>query len=278
MQSTITRCCALGLAIIALGTGLPVPASAASPPALVAAVKRGDCATAISQVNSQSGSMSDQTAFVAGRMLDEGLCVKQDSVAAAQYFERAADLGNKNAKLDYAAKVGLGEGSAQSYEIAGDICRSAGFDPQTRLSQYSLGYACTVLAVAGKHLRETLPTGAFVPGRGPALIDFSPASADIEVRATPQVGRGEAATGSIISRPLIDAQQEIKKAWRYALVQVPKPDATRLENRTVELSLDVDMTLEADREAVTHSGITATDGILLQGDFRQAGGVTTAGH
>jgi len=185
-------------------------------------------------------------------------------------------LGNRNAGLDYAAKVGLGEGTAQSYEVAGDICRKAGFDPQAKLSQYSLGYACTVLSVAGRLLRETLAQGAFRPGSGAARVEFSPASTELRILATPEVARGDPATGSQITRPLVDAQKVIEKAWRDALAAVPKPDATRLDNRSVEFSLDVDMTLEAGRDAARRGGVGMA-GTLLQGDVRQAGGATP-GH
>jgi TPR repeat protein len=276
MQSIATRS-AKGLAAFLLGLSFTaLAAGATSLPPLVVAIRHGDCVTAVKLVNAQVSSNDDQTPFVAGRMLDEGLCVKKDAAAATPYFARAVDLGNRSAKLDYAAKVGLREGTEQSYEIAGDTCRSAGFDPQAKLSHYSLGYACTVLGVADKLLRETLPERAFLPGSA-ALVEFTPASAEMRIRSTPQVGRGDASTGSIVRRPLVDAEQVIKKAWRDALAAVPKPDATRLDNQTVELSLDVDMTLETDREVVTRSGIAATDGILLQGDYRQAGGAAPAG-
>jgi TPR repeat protein len=180
-------------------------------------------------------------------MLDEGIYVKKDPVAATQYFAHAANMGYPAAALDYAAKVGLGEGTAQNYEGAGNLCHTAGLDPQNQVSRYALGYACTVRGIAGKLLRETLPQGAFRPGTGEALIEFSPSTSQMRVRSTPKVGRGEMATGSNIRRPLVDAQEEIDKAWRDALAQVPKPDAAQLGSQTIEMPLDVDMTLEVGR-------------------------------
>lgn len=278
MQSLATRS-AKGLAMIALGVGFTAFAlGRQSLTPLVVAVRHGDCVAAVKLVNSGASSNDDQTVFVAGRMLDEGLCVKKDPVAATQYFAHAADLGNRSARLDYAAKVGLGEGTGQSYEVAGDTCRTAGLDPQAKLSHYSLGYACTVLGVAGRLLRETLPQGAFLPGTGTALVEFNPVSAqEISIRATPKVGRSDRSTASYVTHPLVDAQKEIKKAWRDALAAVPKPDAARLDSEIVELAIDVDMTLEASREAAQRSGTEAAGG-LLEGDFRQAGHTPQAGH
>jgi hypothetical protein len=266
MESIAARW-AKGLATIMLSLGFTALAPAAqSLQPLVVALRHGDCAAAIKLVNSQAASNDDQTVFAGGRMLDEGLCVKKDPVAATQYFARAAELGNRNAKLDYAAKVGLGEGTEQSYEVAGDACRNAGVDPQARLSHYSLGYACTVMGVAGRLLRETLPKGALLPGTGAALVEFSLASAEIRIRTTPEVGYADASIGHRVPRPLVNAQQEIQKAWRDALAAVPKPDASRLDNQIVELSLDFDATLEAGSAVAARSGI-GEFAPLLPGDI-----------
>jgi hypothetical protein len=265
----------LAMFVLAVGFTASAPAAPSLPP-LVVAVRQANCGAAVKLVNAEGSTKDDRTAFVAGRMLDEGLCVKKNPEAATGYFARAADLGNRNAGLDYAAKVGLGEGTAQSYEVAGDVCRKAGLDPQASLSQYSLGYACTVLGVAGKLLRETLPQGAFLPRSRPARVEFSPGSTEIRILATPEVALGDPVTGSQIRQPLVDAQKEIKKAWGAALAAVPKPDATRLDKQSVELPLDVDMTLEAGRDAARRSGVQM-EGTLLQGDLRQAGG-STPGH
>jgi TPR repeat protein len=236
------------LAAIALGTDLTAFASAAplSAHPVAAAVNRGDCDAAIDLVKRGVASNDDQATYLGGRMLDEGVCVVQDHAAAARFFQRAADRGDRDASLEYAVKVGLGEGFEQSYERAGEICRSAGFDPQGRLSRYSLGYACTVRGVAGDLLRKTLPAGAFRPGTGALLVEFSPSSAQMRIRATPEVAReSDAAIGSNLGRHRVNAKRAIESAWRDALGAVPKPDAARLDDQAVELSLDVDATLEA---------------------------------
>jgi len=233
-----------------LGTslaGLAPAASLLSNP-IVDAVRHGDCGAAVDRLNIAALSNNDQISlFVGGRMLDEGICIKEDPVTAAQYFARAADMGDRDAALEHAAMVGLGEGTEQSYERAGDLCRIAGIDREGRLSPYALGYACTLRAIAGKLLRESLPKGAFRPGSGTVLVDFNPATAQMHIRSTPVVERDDSSTGSGVSLPMVNAKQEIQKAWGEAMAAAPKPDAAQLGNRAIELALDVDMPIEAGR-------------------------------
>ncbi|MGB6308307.1 MAG: hypothetical protein WBF89_10965 [Steroidobacteraceae bacterium] len=239
----------VGLAV-ALGAGLSAMAPAAFLPSnsLVMELRHGDCRAAVKSVNPIVTQNDAQTAFIAGRMLDEGLCVREDAVAAAHYFARAAELGDRDAVLDFAAKVGLGQGTDQDYQRAGDLCRAAGVDSQGRFSSYSLGYACTLSGVAGKLLRKTLPAGAFKPVAGAtALVEFTPRSGQMRVLQSPHVASDEARTGSWVSHPMIDAQQEIGKAWHGALASVPVPDAARLDDQPVGLPLDLDLTLELQR-------------------------------
>jgi hypothetical protein len=238
---------------------------------IVAAVRRSDCAAAVKMVNPDVKENDAQTAFIAGRLLDEGVCVHEDSEAATHYFARAAELGDRDAVLDFAAKIGLGEGVEQDYQRAGELCRAAGLDPQNRLSNYSLGYACTLRGVAGKLLRKTLPTGAFKPMAAAAVgIEFTPASGQMHVLKTPRVGTAEAQTGSWTPHPLINAPQEIDKAWRSALAAAPKPEPARLDNQPLELSLDVDMTLALQRED-GQARNTQPFQTLLKGDIHATG-------
>lgn len=235
------------LTAILLGACMSTSAFAAAlaPHPVSTAVKRGDCDAAIDLVKAGVASNDSQAVFLGGRMLDEGVCVVQNLEAAARFFELAASLGSKDASLEYAAKVGLGEGAEQSYARAGELCRAAGMDPQARLSGYSLGYACTVRSVAGRLLRVTLPARAFRPGTGNAIVEFTPSNSALRVVSTPQVEReSEPATGSLMAPHRVNAQRAIEVAWRSALAAVPKPDAAQLEARPVEFSLDAETTLE----------------------------------
>jgi hypothetical protein len=232
--------------------------------AIVIAIRRGDCSKAVEELSSEVNSNQSQTAlFVGGRMLDEGICVKKDPLAASKFFERSTELGDPNAALDYAAKIGLGEGAQQDYQRAGDACRKAGIDPQSQLSFYALGYACTVRGVAGRLLRETLPKGAFRIPTAPAIVEFRPSTSEIRVRSAPKAERGEAHTGSLVGAPLVDARQVIEKAWGDALEAVPKPNVASLGTGVVLLPLDLDMTIEVGRNVTSD----AQDfGRLLSGD------------
>ena len=208
------------------------------------AVRNGDCKAAARLLNPVAVQNDKDTAFLGGRMLSEGICLEANPVGAAHFYAHAAELGDQRSKLEFATAIGRGEGADQSYEHAGEICRGAGIDPQSKLSPYDLGYACTVLGVAGKVLRTTLPQGAFVAGTGDASVRFNASTGEWKVLETPRVARGPAPLGSHMGKPLIDAEDEVSAAWKAALAKVPPPDHARLENVDVVLTLDLDMYLE----------------------------------
>ena len=212
---------------------------------IVTAVHHHNCGAAVNLITTGVGNNDGPTAFLAGRMLDEGICVQRDPELAAHFFARAAELGERRAVLDFAAKVGLGIGTEQDYGRAGELCRAAGLDRENRLATPALGYACTVSNIAGRLLREKLPQGAFVPvSDAAAQIEFTPATGALHITATPQVGRLEPTTGVHVSKHLIDAHREIERAWREAIELVPAPEAAHAEAHAASLSIDVDMTLE----------------------------------
>jgi hypothetical protein len=262
------------LLAIALGAALITQAWAAALSAhpIVIAVRHGDCIAAVKLLNPVVTSNDDQSAFLAGRMLDEGICLKKDTAAATDFYARAADLGDKSAALDYASKVGLGEGTEQSYERAGELCRATGLDPQAHLSSYALGYACTLDGVAAGLLRQALPIGAFPGALAAVMLDFNVASAEMHIRAVPHVRLGDAPLGTNMRRPIVDAPVEIERAWREALAAVPKPDAARLDNQAVQLSLDVDTTLEDNKRAAPNQ--SQLSNVLVQGQFHPISGPT----
>jgi hypothetical protein len=211
---------------------------------LAKAVAGGDCEQAIGLIHLSVGDNDGPTAFLAGRMLDEGLCVHRDPQQAAYFFARAADLGLRVAVLDYAAKVGLGVGAPQDFQRAGELCRAAGLDAQNELSTPALGYACTVSGIAGRVLRERVPSGAFVPVIGATVnVRFVPGSGALQIVSVPGIAR-DLTIGSYLARPIIDANREIGTAWTEALHTVPTPPVAQSETHAVVLPIDVDMTLE----------------------------------
>jgi hypothetical protein len=229
-----------------------IPAAEPASPAkqLSSEIKRGNCKAAISLINPDPAANDREAAFITGRLLDEGICVQPDPANAAHFFARAAELGDRGGVFDFASKVGLGVGVEQDYQRAGELCRAAGLDGASHLSNYELGYACTLSGLTGKLLRTTLPTRAFQPAAGAvARVKLTPASGEIIVQVLPHVAAADVATGTRIPHPMIDAQHEILKAWRDAVSQVPPPDAARLDSQEVQLAIDVDMTLELERKA-----------------------------
>ena len=253
----------VAFAAAALGATSSMPAATESTAsqAIIKAIRKGDCDQAVRQMNAAVNSTDAQADFLAGRMLDEGVCVKRDSAGATDYFKRALELGDRASALDYGTKIGLGEGAEQSYVHAGEVCRSGGLDAEGKLSTYSLGYACTVRGVAGMLLRENIPKGAFIGGV--ALVQFTPQAAAMQIRSTPRVATADPATGSNLRKPMIDARTEIDQAWKNALAAVPKPDQTRLDNRTIELALDVEMSIESGKDAKRDG----PQGALFQGEI-----------
>ncbi len=210
---------------------------------IITAIGHGDCAEAVKAGNAGVTSGDPQVMFLLGRMVDEGICTPQDRIAAASFFAQAVELGDTGAALAYATKIGLGEGVQQSYERAGELCRSGGLDPAGRMSRYSLGYACTLAGLTAELLRTTLPRGAFRSGA--LRVEFTPGTGAMQIRSTPIVGYEEATTGSNVRHPLVDGPRAISRAWNNAVAQAPKPDTGILDKLPIEMPLDVDTVLES---------------------------------
>jgi hypothetical protein len=94
----------------------------------------------------------------------------------------------------------------------------------------------------------------------------------MHIRAVPHVRLGDAPLGTNMRRPIVDAPVEIERAWREALAAVPKPDAARLDNQAVQLSLDVDTTLEDNKRAAPNQ--SQLSNVLVQGQFHPISGPT----
>jgi hypothetical protein len=252
MQTYSSKHVVLALGAITLGANGAVMAteSPLSQNPVALAVEHGECADAVKLVKRDIDLNVGQSVFIAGRMLDEGLCVERNSAMATKFFAHAADMGGQAAQLDYAAKVGLGEGTAQDYANAGSQCRTAGIDPEKHVSDYSLGFVCTMRGLTSRLLRESLPADAFqIPAGAHARLEFNPANGQLFVRAATRVTMTEPTVSSRIGMPLVNIQQVVEKAWHKALAKAPKPDATRLEDHLVEVILDLDMTMEQSTNA-----------------------------
>ncbi len=253
----------ISAAVLAALLAAPAAAGPLSAHPVAVALARGDCDAAVDLVNQGMASKDGVALFAGARMLDEGICSKADRAIAARYYAQAAILGYGNASLEYAAAIGLGQGTAQNYEQAGEICRSAGLDPQSHASLYALGYSCTLRAVAGRLLRQTLVPDAFRLPADPAKVSFRPASKEMEILSMPRLMvEDQPSTGSILRKPRVKVQRDFEAAWRSALATVPRPDPARLDDQPIELPVDVDMTLEAGADVAERSQVHATHQLL----------------
>lgn len=221
--------------------------------AVAVAVAHGNCTDAVTLAKRDVDADASQSVFVAGRMLDEGLCVEKNAIAASRFYGHAAEKGEQAAVLDYAAKIGLGEGVTQDYGDAGKRCRSAGLDAQNHVSDYSLGYVCTLRGLTSRLLRESLPADTFQTTTGArARLEFNPANGQLFVRASSRLTTTEPAVGSRIGLPLVNIQQVVEKAWHKAQDTASKPAASRLDDQLIEVTLDLDLTLEQSSNARQH--------------------------
>ena len=246
------------------------PAATASEPssALVKAVIHGNCDTAARLANEGLKANDAQAIFLVGRMVAEGVCVQGDVAAATAYFSHAAADGLSAAQVEYGMQIGLGEGADQSYEHAGDLCQKGGLERPAggSSSLYSLGYACTLRGLVSRRLRESLPRGAFLHGTGVAQVSFNPASGAMQIRSLPRVAsRSDTTTGTFLPQPLFDAPSTINEAWKDALGDVPKPDPARLDNQSMDLTLDLDITIERGGGS-RHNDLPMAHGSLMPGD------------
>jgi hypothetical protein len=260
-----------GLAIMAASVSALATTSVISDP-IVKSIRHGDCSQAVTELKSEVGPSQDNqiAIFVAARMFDEGICVNKAPDTATKLYARGAELGDRDARLDYAAKLGLGEGEAQDYLRAGDLCHQAGLDPQGHLSFYTLGYACTVRGLAGRILRGSLPKNAFRVPTDPVTVEFRPRTSEMRIVSAPKAELAESRTGSKFGVPIVNSREVIEKAWHDALAAVPPPDPTSLSDGTIQLGIDIDMSIEIGRDAPKED-----PGQFMKGDVLAVPGALT---
>jgi len=244
----VTNACTGGagrtLATLAVLFSAGVSASPQGPHAQTAleALRRSDCQVAVENLNKGIAAREADAFFWAGRFLDAGACVGIDKPQAAEMFDVAVQLGNERARIELGGKHGLGIGFPQSYEMAGEVFRSAGLDPQKRSSRYSLGYAGTLRAAAAEQLFARIPGDLIHAGfSGEIYVDFQSASGKVNVRLGPQFAmRTDARTGSNLRRSRVEILNVVEDAWADAMKVVPKPDAAKLDNELITIPIRIE--------------------------------------
>lgn len=227
MLKTPTRLAALAAALLA-----PVLACAASSSDYrLETLARTDCDTTAKTLQAGLDAKDPEALYSAGRLYDEGACVKQDASLAAQLLLQAAKAGHNDAKLLVAAKVGLGEGADQDYELAGALLREARDLPikiEGEVNDYTLGYAFTALRTM-QH--DFLYPKVLADQRiiGSADIKFSTKDASFEYGTFRRSANSDQPpVGTRVDKARGAMGEAFTIAGRSALSRMKQPDPTKL--------------------------------------------------
>jgi hypothetical protein len=238
------------LSAAALSAGLVQAAVAQGDPpftqAALDALHRNDCAGAVDQLNKGVAAGEAAAFYWAGRMTDTGSCVKADPVHATSYFVSAAEKESVPAKVELGVKMGLGEGIEQNYESAGKLFRAGGFDKDSHVGLYTLGYAGTLRKVAEKRAWNALPRDVLERGDGgTVIVEFRADTGELRTRMAPgSILISDAPTGSHLHNSRHDIIRAVEDSWQQAVASAPKPDAARLDSGWVELRVDLNIAAE----------------------------------
>ena len=231
-----TRCAVRFVAAAAIATMSPWFASCAfaDVPAALRALEAGDCKRAGDEVNRGIDRDDAQAYFIAGLLLDASGCVKNDPAKAARYYQRAAELGDRNAPDFLGLLHGTGRGVPQDYAAAYRwYAYPRGGEPagvplegeQARV----VGYAATVAHLARPRVKY--PRNAERDGVEATMVAvFDPASGRVSFDQV----HANAVVGSNVPKPqpFVDA---VSAAYALAIVEAPPlPEAkdARLTCRT----------------------------------------------
>lgn len=225
---------ALALAVIGATAACVAPFAWADVPEALRALEAGDCKRTGDEVNKGIDRDDAQAYFVAGLMLDGSGCTKNDPAKAARYFQRAAELGDRNAPDFLGLLYGMGRGVPQDYATAyrwfaypraGEPASAQLEGQQARVA----GYAYTVAHLARPRVKY--PRNAERDGVEATVVAvFDPASG----RVSFEQARANATVGSNVPKPqpFVDA---VSAGYAAAIVEAPPlPEArqTRLMCRT----------------------------------------------
>ncbi len=210
------------------------PRAHADVPEAMRALEAGDCRRAGDEVNKGIDRDDAQAYFAAGLMLDGSGCTRSDPAKAARYYQRAAELGDRNAPDFLGLLYGMGRGVPQDYDTAyrwfihprgGEVAGASLQGEQARVA----GYAYTVAHLARPRVKY--PRNAERDGIEANMVAvFDPASGHVsfdQVRANTVVG-----SNIPKPQPFVDA---VSAGYAAAILEAPPlPEArsTRLTCRT----------------------------------------------
>lgn len=194
------------------------------------ALARGDCEQTVKTLQAGLDAKDPEALYSAGRLYDEGACVKQDTAAAAQLWLQAAKAGHEAARLAVAVKVGLGDGVDQDYALAGSLLRGGELPVKVsgEVNDYTLGYAFTALRTMQHDFQYP---SALADQRviGSAEIKFATKDGAFEFGTFRRSANSDQPpVGTRVDRARTPMAQAFEVAARSALSRMKKPDPAQL--------------------------------------------------
>lgn len=153
-KDAINRAGAQPPVVAAIRPALPLP-QAQDLDQGVAAMRRGDAATAMGIFRKAADAGNARAQFVLGDLYSKGQSVPHDPATAASWYRKAAEQGLASAQLNLAGMYAEGEGVPQDLEAAIGWLRKAA-DQSDAAAQYQLG----IMYGNGRGVPQDVTTGA----------------------------------------------------------------------------------------------------------------------
>lgn len=214
------------MAVAACGLVVAVRPAFADGTGALRALNAGDCKRAGDEINEGIERDEPLAYLAAGTLYDGTDCVETDHRRAAGYYQRAAELGNDEARNFLGLMYGLGRGVDQDYALAYRWFsggRSKGALPATVLADDAsspwrtavAGYAYTVNQLARSKVRYPKASR----DEGTVYVKFHSQSGELTFTTA-----GHGAQRETLQQPTVFVDA-ITDAYAYAVKVAPRTDA-----------------------------------------------------
>lgn len=196
----------------------------------LASLGQTSCEETVKVLQAGIDAKDPEALYSAGRLYDEGACVKQDATTAVQLLLQAAKAGHAEARLRVAVKVGLGEGAEQDYALAGSLLRGAQLPVKIDgdVNDYTLGYAFTALRTVQQDFQypKVLADQRVI---GTAEVKFATKDASFEFGTFRRSANSDQPpVGTRVDRARTPMAEAMSVAARSALSRMKQPDPAQL--------------------------------------------------